>query len=520
MVNDNMKLPLLDLVIFLVFMVGIVGFGCSFYFRNRSAERYTGGGGHLPAWAIGMSIFATFVSSISFLALPGSAYLSNWNGYVFSLSIPIAAVLAVKFFVPFYRRINSISAYYFLESRFGPWARSYASFCYLLTQLARMGAIMYLLALPMNVLFGWSIPLIIVVTGLSVVLYSMMGGIEAVIWTDAVLGIVLMLGALTCAGILLFSMPEGPAQMFDIARAHHKFSLGSFAPGVAQSTFWVVLFYGIFINLQNYGIDQNYVQRYLTARTDQQAKSSTLLGSLLYLPVSLLFFFIGTALFAYYQAQPQLLPEAYRAEGMADKVFPYFIVHGLPAGLTGLLISSIFAAGMSTVSTSINSSATIILTDYYKRYIRPEASGKESMKVLYGASLMMGLLSIGMALAMVKVKSALDAWWALSSIFSGGMLGLFLLGYISRKVRNTDAAIGVAVGILVVCWMSLSPVYFTDGILLQFKSPFHANLAIVVGTTTIFLVGFLLSKLSQKNRPGGPEYSAADPATPKHTSAR
>jgi SSS family solute:Na+ symporter len=504
-----MKMPLLDLAIFVVFMVGIVAYGCSFYFRQRSAAHYTDGGGNLPAWAIGMSIFATFVSSISFLALPGSAYLNNWNGFVFSLSIPIASFMAVRYFVPFYRRINSISAYYFLESRFGPWARTYASFCYLLTQLARMGAIMYLLALPMNIMFGWSIPLIIVITGLSVVLYSMMGGIEAVIWTDAVLGFVLMAGALVCAGVLLFSMPEGPGQLFAIASAHHKFSLGSLDTGVGTSTFWVVLFYGIFINLQNYGIDQNYVQRYLTARTDRDARSSTLLGSLLYLPVSLLFFFIGTALFAYYQAQPQLLPEAYRAAGMADKVFPYFIVHGLPAGLTGLLIAAIFAAGMSTVSTSINSSATILLTDYYKRYIRPAATEKESMRVLYGGSLGMGLLSIGMALAMVSVKSALDAWWALSSVFSGGMLGLFLLGYASRKVRNFDAAIGVVVGLLVICWMSLSPVYFTDGTLLRFKSPFHANLAIVIGTTTIFIVGFLLSRLAAGKQRGGKDYPGA-----------
>jgi solute:Na+ symporter, SSS family len=495
-----MKLPLLDLIIFLVFMVGIVAYGCSFYFRKRSAEQFTGGGGNLPAWAIGMSIFATFVSSISFLALPGSAFRSNWNGFVFSLSIPIAAIMAVKFFVPFYRKINSISAYYFLETRFGPWARTYASCCYLLTQLARMGAIMYLLALPMNIMLGWSIPWIIVLTGISVVLYSMMGGIEAVIWTDAVLGIILIAGALLCAGLLLFSMPEGPGQLFSLARAHHKFSLGSLGAGLGESTFWVVLVYGVFINLQNYGIDQNYVQRYLTARNDREAISSALLGSLLYLPVSLLFFFIGTALFAYYQAQPHLLPDAYRAEVMADKVFPYFMVHGLPAGLTGLLISSLFAAGMSTVSTSINSSATILLTDYYKRYFRPEATEKESMRVLYVASLGMGLLSMLMALAMIKVKSALDAWWALASIFSGGMLGLFLLGFISRKAQSRHAAIGVMVGLLVICWMSLSPVYLQEGALVKFRSPFHANLAIVIGTTAIFLVGFLLASLTRKQQ--------------------
>src|SRR5690606_34857561 len=191
-----MQLPVLDLIVFFIYMLGIILFGASFYFKKRTAAEYISGGGKLPSWAIGMSIFATFVSSISFLALPGNAYLSNWNGYVFSLSIPLAAIVAVKFFVPLYRNIQSPSAYYYLEMSLGAWATIYASICYLLTQLARMGAIMYLLALPMNALFGWSIPMVIVVTGISVVIYATLGGFEAVIWTDAIQGIVLISGAI------------------------------------------------------------------------------------------------------------------------------------------------------------------------------------------------------------------------------------------------------------------------------------------------------------------------------------
>ena len=489
-----MNLPLTDLLVFLIYMTGIVLFGCSFFFRNRSSEQYTSGGGRLPAWAVGMSIFATFVSSISFLALPGKAYQSDWNAFVFSLSIPIAAYMAVKFFVPLYRSINSISAYTYLENRFGPWARIYASLCYILTQIMRMGAILYLLALPLNALFGWSIGLIIVITGSCVILYSMMGGIQAVIWTDAIQGIILIGGALTCALILIFSMPGGPVQMFQIAAAHHKFSLGSLSTSISESTFWVVLIYGLFINLQNYGIDQNYVQRYMTTKTERQAKRSALFGSLLYIPVSLVFFFIGTALFAYYNAQPDLLPGYLNEPAAADKIFPYFMVNGLPAGLTGLLIASVFAAGMSTVSTSINGTATIIHTDYFKRYLRMKSSGQSSMHVLYIASVLIGYAGVGIALAMIKVQSALDTWWTLASIFSGGMLGLFLLGYFARNVRKMNAAIGVAAGILVIFWLSLSPLYFNHGNWVKFRSPFHANLTIVIGTSVIFLLGFLLSK--------------------------
>jgi solute:Na+ symporter, SSS family len=177
--------------------------------------------------------------------------------------------------------LASISAYNYLEVRFGTWARVYASICYILTQMMRTGAILLLLALPLNALFGWNIKTIIIITGIAVTAYSMLGGIQAVVWTDAVQGIVLIVGALTCAIVLTFSMPEGPGQVFEIAAASNKFSLGSFGASLSESTFWVVLIYGLFINLQNYGIDQNFVQRYMTTSSLKKAKSSALFGALL-----------------------------------------------------------------------------------------------------------------------------------------------------------------------------------------------------------------------------------------------
>ncbi len=490
-----MKLPLLDLVVFFSLTAVNIVIGVIFYFNNKTADQFTTGGRKIPAWVVGMSIFATFVSSISFLALPGKAYMSNWNAFVFSLSIPFAAIMTVKYFIPHYRAIGNISAYYYLEQRFGPWARVYASVCYMLTQLMRTGAILMLLALPLNALFGWDIRITIILTGLLVMTYSMLGGIKAVMWADAIQGIILITGALVCGVILTFSMPEGPDQLFKIALTNHKFSLGSFGTSLSESTFWVVLIYGLFINLQNYGIDQNYIQRYMTTSTDREAKSSALFGSLLYIPVSLLFFFIGTALFSYYSAQPDLLPSDMRLPGAGDKVFPYFIATGLPSGITGLLIAAIFAAGMSTISTSLNSTATIVLTDYYKRYFNEEAGERSSMKVLYISSFLMGISGIAIALALVGVKSALDAWWSLASIFSGGMLGLFLLGFISKKTGKPEAIIGVIVGVIIIIWMSLSPLYFNEGGSIAFRSTFHTNLTIVFGTMAIFLVGFLLTKI-------------------------
>lgn len=473
---------IIDIIVFLLFTGGVVAFGCSFFKKKGTSEEFTSAGRSLPGWVVGMSIFATYVSSISYLGYPGKAFSGDWNAFVFSLSIPIASYFAARYFVPFYRSQDSISAYSFLENRFGPWARIYASSCYLLTQIARTGSILYLLALPMNVLLGWNIQTIIIVTSVAIVLYSMLGGMKAVIWTEAIQGIILIGGALVCMFILLFDMPEGPAQTFSIAMEDGKFSLGSFGSSLSESTFWVCLIYGVFTNLQNYGIDQSYVQRYHTAKNEKEAKFSALFGGYLFIPVSAVFFMIGTGLYAFYKVHPGVLPDGVGA----DYVFPFFIVNELPVGLTGLLIASIFTAGMSTIATSVTSSSTIILTDYYQRF-RKHAGNRERMLVLKLSSVGVGVAGILVAFAFMSVQSALDAWWALASIFSGGMLGLFLLGYISRKARNFDAVLGVVCGVILVCWIVISPFV-------------HANLAIVFGTLLIFLVGFLSANLFNKRR--------------------
>ena len=477
----------IDLIIFTLFTLGVVVFGCSFYKKGNTSAEFTQAGRSLPGWVVGMSIFATYVSSISYIGYPGKAFASNWNAFVFSLSIPIASYFAAKYFVPFYRKGGSVSAYTFLEKKFGRWARLYASFCYLLTQIARMGSILYLLAVPMYILMGWNLHVVIIATSIAIILYSMLGGLKAVIWADAIQGIILIGGALLCLVILLFSMPEGPLQAFDIAihsPVGNKFSFGAFTSDLTTSTFWVCLTYGIFINLQNYGIDQNYVQRYHAAKTDRDARFSALFGGYLFIPVSALFFLIGSVLYSYYTANPGLLPEDIAAK--PDYVFPYFIVHGLPIGLRGLLIASIFAAGMSTVSTSVTSAATIILTDYYKPLAR-KSSERRDVFVLRLSSVIVGLIGIIVAIAMLSVESIIDAWWKLSSIFSGGMLGLFLLGILPRRISHTAALVGCILGIIVIAWISLATTMDLPGIHL------HEYLAIVLGTTTIFVTGFLLS---------------------------
>jgi SSS family solute:Na+ symporter len=538
-----------DWIVLILYFAGTMGIGFYFYRKTRSSEGFTAGNRSLPGWVCGLSIFATYLSSISYLALPGASFAGNWNPFVFSLSIPVVAIFAVKYFLPYYRQSGEVSAYALLERRFGVWARIYASIFYLLTQIARIAVVLYLMALPMQVIFGWNIYTILIVTGVCVTIYAFVGGIVAVIWADAIQAIVLMTGAVVCLAAMLFQLPGGAGELFSVAAEYDKFSLGSFGFSVTEATFWVVLVYGLTINLQNFGIDQSYIQRYISSGSDRAARNALWLGALLYVPVSALFFFIGTTLFVYYDARPgmeigashgavadsadrmentsdleqvkgivarqKLLQQGKSPEDpdfsrlqeekakelaltdIGDRVFPHFIAAHLPPGLTGLLIAAVFAAAMSTVSTSLNSSATLIMSDYYRRFVNRRATEKQSMMVLYAGTIAWGVLGTGLALLLVRLtQGALNIWWTLSGIFGGGMTGLFLLGIVSRRAGNPAAVSGVIVGVTLILWLSLPK------LVPGWESLIHAYLIPVIGTLSILLVGMAVSAVMKKTRGG------------------
>lgn len=497
----------------------MIGVGYYFSRKNRSTEQYTKASGGIPGWAIGMSIYATFLSSNTFLGVPGKAYGGNWNAFVFSISMPLAAWIAIKYFVPFYRNTGEISAYTNLEKRFGPWARTYAVVCFLLTQFARMGSIFFGIALSLQALTGISMKIIMMVMGVSIIFYTLLGGIKAVIWTEVVQGVIKTLGAVLIIYLIVTNMPGGIPKIIEIGKANNKFSLGSFSPDFTKSTFWVVLLYGFFINLNNFGMDQNYIQRYHTAASLKQAIKSVWLCVAIYVPASFLFFIIGSCLYAYYSVHPELievirhqaavekLPSSATAAQIADtaahllpadygdKVMPHFMVTKIPAGLVGLIVSAILSAAMSTISSGMNASATVFTVDIYKRYFKPRLDETKTLRMLHIATVGFGILGMGAGIAMIGVKSILDVWWTLSGIFAAGMLGLFLLGLISKQSRNREAMIATVIGILIILWMT-----FPDIIPPQYtflRSSMHANMIIVIGTLSIFLVGVLLTRIRQ-----------------------
>ncbi len=304
-------LPLFDLVIIAIYVLIIILTGVYFALRGGGSNNFVSAGGILPAWAVGLSIFGTYLSSNTYIGVTGKAYGGNWNAFVFSLSIPIAAWIAAKYFVPFYRESGSVSAYAHVEKRFGPWARLYMDICYLLTQLARMASIMFGVSLVLNALTGIEISYIILSMGVLVTIYTLLGGIEAVIWTDVIQSIVLTVGAILIVIILCIDVEGGFMGIIQKGMVAEKFSLGDFKLSFTTSTFWVVILYGIFINLNNFGIDQSFIQRYHTANSTSSARKSVWLAAKLYIPVSLLFFFIGTGLWVYYQESPGKLEPLY-----------------------------------------------------------------------------------------------------------------------------------------------------------------------------------------------------------------
>jgi SSS family solute:Na+ symporter len=514
------NLRLIDLAIIALYLVAMIGVGVYFSRKNSNPEQYSSASGKIPGWAIGLSIYATFLSSNTFLGVPGKAFGANWNALVFSISMPLAAWVAARYFVPFYRATGEISAYTHLEKRFGSWARTYAVVCFLLTQLARIGSIFFGIALTLQALTGFSMEMIMLVTGVSIIIYTVLGGIEAVIWTEVVQGVIKTAGALLILYLVVSNLPGGMAKVVEIGQHDHKFSLGGFSGDFTQSTFWVVLLYGFFINLNNFGVDQNYVQRYHTATSAKQAAKSIWLCVQVYLPASLLFFVIGSALYAYYQVHPELieavklkvaaekLPLTATAAQIAqvatqlqpadygDKVMPHFIVTKVPPGFVGLLVSAILSAAMSTISSGMNASATVFVADIYERYFKSDLGMRQTMRILHLGTVVVGLLGMGTGIAMIGVKSVLDVWWELSGIFAAGMLGLFLLAVVSRQTRNHEALLATMIGVLVILWMTFSPNLPES--LAMFRNPLHKSMIIVVGTLTIFLLGLLFTRLRKR----------------------
>ncbi|WP_428939903.1 sodium:solute symporter family transporter [Fontivita pretiosa] len=515
-----MRVPIIDVGILVGYLVLVVGAGAWLARRSGNTASFMAGNRAMPGWAIGLSMFGSYISSVSFLANPGKAFGGDWNAFVFTLCTPIAAIAAVLWFVPFYRRRGSVSAFEHFEHRFGRWARTYAVVCFLLAQMGRMGMILFLLAKGaaplLAALFGaedaaWLQPAVIIVIGSIMTLNVLLGGMQAVVWLGVIQSMLLLVGPVICLAAILYLVPGGIGRIVTTGIEHGKFALGSTQLGgvavmFGQATFWVVLLNGIVTNLSNFSVDQSYVQRYISAASDREARKSVLITAGFYVPTAAFFFFIGTGLYALHVARPELFPGNVVKD--ADGVFPYFISHLLPVGLGGLVIAGIFAAAMDP---NLNAMATLTFNDIYKPYLRPNASEKESMFLLHAGTGFWGVMMIAVALwaAGVQNRAALDLVWELAGLFSGGILGVLILGAVCPRADGRSAAAGVILGVTIILWMYFSTKSYWPEALRAIRSPFHSFMIVVIGNLATLIGGLLWTWMF-----------AQSPAAPRRSSAR
>ncbi|MBO4314830.1 MAG: sodium:solute symporter [Prevotella sp.] len=444
----------IDYTIVLVSVLLAIGMGLFFAHRQKDTNTYFAGGGKIPAWAVGMSIFATLISSVTFLAYPGAAYADNWILLVQGLMVPIVLVTLIGVIVPLFRKVIRLSTYEYFERRFGLFARLYSSFAFTLGHFSKSGTVFFLVSMALATFLDINIYTIVGVLGVTIIILTLLGGMEAIVWMDVIQGSLLIGGGVVCAVLLMWLPEGGPMEMFHIAHEYDKISFGPYDWDLTQLTFIVMVLNGIFYALQKYGTDQTIVQRYLTARNDHEAKRAAYIGVFMSVPIWALFMFIGTALFAYYHSVGvPALPDGIKA----DEVFPYFISHELPVGIRGLIVAALAAAAISSLDADLNCISAIAVKDYYARF-KKDCSDKQQLRFGKWMVVVAGVGAMAVAFLYISWggEGVLGALFSLYAIFSAGIVGIFLLGLFSRRANRQGLYVGIAAAVLFTAYAVLT----------------------------------------------------------------
>ena len=449
-----------DLLVMGLFFLAFVGIGVAVARKNKSAEAYFLAGRSLPGWLVGCSVMATIVSAMTFLALPAVSYQDNWRYIPWNLGYLLALLPALWLFMPLFRRTRVASAYEYLERRFGTWARVYAASLFILWLVCRMSIILLAVSLPIRTMVDVELVWIVVTFGAIATIYTVAGGLEAVIWTDLLQTVAMLLGAAICLPILLGKLPGGFGQVLSVAYADGKLSMGSTAFVFDEKTVWVMIVLSLFTWLHWGCQDQSMVQRYCAPKTAKEARKALWIGVLLTIPVWTYFIFIGTALYVFYKVCPD--PQLDQVVTEPEQILPYFILKHVPAGLAGLVICGLVAAAMSTVDSSINAVASTITTDFYRRLFVRDRDERHYLAVGRWVSCLLGGMMIGGALLIHYTSTEMlqDLQILVQSISGGGLLALTLLGMLTVRVDGRAAIIAVATGFGVICtWLLVDSPY-------------------------------------------------------------
>ncbi len=475
----------------LVYLATLVSMGIRFARKQTSTEEYFVAKRSIPAWAMGFSIVATLITSVTFVAYPGSAYGKNWSLLVPGLMVGGALLICGMIVVPFYRHVIGMSAYEYFGRRFGTVARMYSSIAFSLIHFSKMGFVFYLLALTVNSMTGWSMDVIIITVGIATLFYTVIGGLEAVIWADVIQGFVLWLGVVVALGYLLFLPPGGPSASFQVAWDAGKFSFGSWTGPFSQQTIPVLIIYGFFFYLQKYTADQTMVQRYLVAKTDRAAIRGVGLGAMLCIPVWALFMLIGTSTWSFFKLTGEKLP-AYITK--ADQVFPYFLTVHLPHGMAGFFMASLMGAAMSGLSSDLNALAVVAVEDFY-RVLKHGTTDQQRLHAGKVVVVCAGFLCIIIALVLAHSNgSALSMWFSVSAIASGGLAGLFLLAFFSTRANRQGVYIGMVATALFTAWATAT-VGAKPLVNMGYSYPWNDLTIGAVGHVVMLVFGYLGSLL-------------------------
>lgn len=487
-------LHFIDYFIILVVLGITLYLGFRFAKRQNTTEKYFLSKGNFPAWALGLSLLSTLISSVTFLGYPAQGYTSNWILLVQGLMVPVVLLGTIWFIVPLFRKVIGLSTYEYFEKRFGGFARYYSSSSFIIRQFAGMGTVLFLIAVAIHEMTAISPFIILAVVGFVLVLVNLKGGMQAVIWLDVFQGFMLFASGIICLGVLLFSIKGGVPEAIKVASENNRTGFGPYNIDFTRLTLIVMIINGAFYAIQKYGTDQTVVQRYLTAKTDKAAEKASLLGISLTVPIWTIFMLIGTALFVFYK---QNEPPA----GMtAEAVFPHFIMTQLPTGVIGFIVAALISAAICSLSADLNSLAAVGMQDYYKK-LRP---GRADMEYLFMSKtfvVISGIISIGIgALYLVTGnEGVLGVIFTIYAIFSGGIVGIFLLGLFSSRANRQGVNIGIIVCILFTAWAFLTstPVGVKKPELLvdfgRFNFTHHKLMLGVYSHLVVIVVGYIAS---------------------------
>ncbi|MFN7946010.1 MAG: sodium:solute symporter [Blastocatellia bacterium] len=469
----------LDLIILFAYLLGTVLFGAYFSKSQKSVKDYFVGGGKVPWWAIMGSIVATETSTVTFISVPGFAYSRNFTFMQLVIGYMIGRIVVTLLFVPSYFRGQLLTVYQLLGQRFGGGVRRLASALFLATRSLADGFRLFatglvlaalLLAMPgmeesVRAWFPsldpkWTILVIsVLVMGVATIIYTFLGGMEAVIWTDVIQLVIYLVGAVIAAWILLDKIPGGWNEVVQTGAAAGKFQWFDFTTGLTKDyTFWSGLIGGAFLTTATHGTDQLMVQRYLCSDSTRQARVALLSSGAVIFAQFMLFLLIGVMLYVFYTGHAVSEIAAFTVDGRvrADRIFPHFIVTHLPSGVVGLVIAAIFAAAMSTLSSSLNSSSATAIADFYMPLTGHAKGDAHYLKMSRLLTVIWGLIQITAALLAIRLSdNVVNEVLGIASFTNGVILGLFFLGTFTKRVQQNAAIVGIIAGAGVMLWIKL-----------------------------------------------------------------